>query len=190
MDQAGTVTPERFRAALGQFATGVTVVTTSTPTGEPVGLTVSSFSSLSLDPQLILWSLADHSPSLGAFSDHGAFAINVLSARQKEIGLRFSRKIESKFKGVDYQLGDRNLPLIVGALAQLECEVHQEIPAGDHVIFIGRVVNLRLGEGAPLVYHASRFLEVLPQREVAAPWTGQHATGGRARQTFPDHSKT
>lgn len=175
MGQAGKVAPERFRAALGQFATGVTVVTTTTPDGIPVGLTVNSFSSVSLEPQLVLWSLADGSPSLRAFSDRGAFAINILATDQRHLGLRFSQKINNKFNGVDYEFGFRDLPLISGALAQIECETHSEIPAGDHVIFIGRVVNLRSRQGAPLVYHASRFVEVLESQERARACPGHPA---------------
>jgi flavin reductase (DIM6/NTAB) family NADH-FMN oxidoreductase RutF len=141
-----------FRRALGTFPTGVTIVTTVSPEGRPVGLTCNSFSSVSLSPPLILWSLALHSPSLPAFLQAPRFAVNVLSAGQLGHSTRFSQPLPDKFENVAWAPGEGGLPLITDAAAHLECRNETRHYTGDHVIFIGRVLRFAYNANAPLVF--------------------------------------
>jgi flavin reductase (DIM6/NTAB) family NADH-FMN oxidoreductase RutF len=150
--------PREFRRALGSFATGVTVITTSRSGGEPVGLTANSFSSVSLDPPLVLWSLSLKSPSLRAFEEAGHFAVNVLAEDQVEVSRRFSTPLPDKFDGVQWHRGVASLPLIDGTLARLECQVTARHVSGDHVIFIGQVQRFAYESRAPLVFCQGRYM--------------------------------
>ena len=141
-----------LRQALGCFATGVTVVTTCDPTGQPLGLTVNSFSSVSLEPALVLWSLVNGSPSRGLFESATHFAINILSAEQMELCQRFSRPSEDKFAGLEWQRGLAGMPLLAGCVAQFECRREEVIDGGDHRIFLGRVESYRWSKSDPLVF--------------------------------------
>lgn len=146
-----------LRSALSCFATGVAVVTTVGDGGAPVGLTINSFNSVSLDPPLVLWSLANSAPSIGAFRAHGDFAINILAADQLEICKQFARPADNKFSGVDYSAGHNGVPLIVGSAAQLECRAYAKYPGGDHEIHLGEVVGIQTSDRPPLVFHRGRF---------------------------------
>lgn len=146
-----------LRAALGCFATGVVVVTTLGDQGAPVGLTINSFNSVSLDPALILWSLAHSAPSIGAFRDHGGFAINILADDQIELCKQFARPSDNKFDGVMFDAGYKRVPLIAGAAAHLECRTYARYPGGDHEIYVGEVVGISTTEKPPLVFHRGRF---------------------------------
>jgi len=128
-----------LRNALGCFATGVTVVTTRAANGELVGLTANSFSSVSLEPPIVLWSLSQRSPSLQIFKDSGRFVINVLALEQVHLSKNFSSKIPDKFKDVDYQEGLGGMPVIDGCAATIECKVSQQFDIGDHVLFLGEI---------------------------------------------------
>lgn len=152
-------TSQEFRAALGQFATGVTIVTTRDAQGHTVGLTANSFNSVSLDPPLVLWSLAKRSSSLAAFENGTHFCINVLTLEQRPLAERFASKAVDRFEGVDWRDGAGGAPIIDGAAAVFECFHHSHYDAGDHIIFIGQVerCDRRLGT-APLVFHGGRFL--------------------------------
>ena len=150
--------PRAYCAALGHFATGVTIVTTLRGNGAPIGLTANSFSSVSLVPPLVLWSLAARSPSLDAFSSAAHYAINVLAADQQVLSQRFATPMPDKFAGVALQSGPGGVPLIEGATMQLICEHHQRIPAGDHVIFIGHVLGYHVRAIDPLIYCRGRYL--------------------------------
>ncbi|WP_234053015.1 MULTISPECIES: flavin reductase family protein [unclassified Xanthobacter] len=150
-----TVEAERraLRRSLSLYATGVCVVTTLAPEGEKVGLTVNSFASVSLDPPLVLWSLAKTSPRLSLFRGATHFAINVLSAAQEELCNRFARPGADRFAGLDLDAGAGGAPLLPGCLATFECARHEVVEGGDHIILIGRVVAHRRGAGAqPLVF--------------------------------------
>jgi flavin reductase (DIM6/NTAB) family NADH-FMN oxidoreductase RutF len=149
----------RLRDALGAFPTGVTIVTTRGPDGRCVGLTVNSFASLSLEPPLLLWSLANRSPNRRAFRSASHFAIHVLAANQEAIARRFANPaVTDKFDGVAWQPWDvHGVPLLAGALAHFVCECRDAIEAGDHTLFIGRVEHLTRIDGDPLVFHAGRF---------------------------------
>jgi flavin reductase (DIM6/NTAB) family NADH-FMN oxidoreductase RutF len=153
-----TLDPREFRRALGSFATGVTVITTSRSGGEPVGLTANSFSSVSLDPPLVLWSLSLKSPSLRAFEEAGHFAVNVLAEDQVEVSRRFSTPIPDKFDGVKWHRGIASLPLIEDTVARLECQVAARHVSGDHVIFIGQVQRFAYESRAPLVFCQGRYM--------------------------------
>lgn len=146
-----------FRRALGQFATGVTVVTGRTSEGRNVGVTVNSFSSVSLDPPLILWSLARQAPSFGDFANCSHFAVNVLEARQHHLSRQFSTPLPDKFAGVDFVHGKAGVPVVVGAIAHFICRKVKQYDGGDHVIFLGEVEEYKCNDGEPLVFHSGRY---------------------------------
>ena len=152
-----------FRAALGMFATGVTIVSTRTPAGELVGLTVNSFNSVSLEPPLVLWSLGQHSMSAPFFQSASHYAVNVLAADQRELALRFAAPVGDRWAGVAWQPGATGAPLIEGTVAHFECRNQSRHDEGDHIIFIGQVVHCDHRAGAaPLLFHGGRFYTELP----------------------------
>lgn len=146
-----------FRRALGQFATGVTVVTTRALDGRRVGVTVNSFSSVSLNPPLILWSLSRQVPSFTDFTRATHFAVNVLEAKQHHLSRQFSTPLPDKFAGVEWVEGIAGVPLLNGAIAQLICRKVKEYDGGDHVILLGEVEEYKWAEGEPLVFHSGRY---------------------------------
>ena len=152
----------QFRDALAQFATGVTIVCTRAGPGRYVGLTANSFNSVSLDPPLILWSLARRSGSLATFERAERYAVNVLAAEQVELARRFSRPHADRFAGVAHRLGWSDAPLIEGCVAWLECRPHARHATGDHVVFIGEVVTVERARGNGLVFHQGQFNGVAP----------------------------
>jgi flavin reductase (DIM6/NTAB) family NADH-FMN oxidoreductase RutF len=156
---AVAVDARRLRDALGAYPTGVTVVTTRASDGRAIGLTVNSFASLSLDPALLLWSLANRSPNRRAFRAASHFAINVLSTGQEALARSFANPaVADKFDGVSWQpSATHGMPLLAGTLAHFICECRDAIEAGDHTLFIGRVEQHSHVDGEPLVFHAGRF---------------------------------
>lgn len=148
--------PRLFRNCLGQFATGIAIITTQTGAAR-AAVTVNSFASVSLDPPLVLWSIAKTSRSYGAFTGDADFAVNVLEARQAGISAHFSSRQSDKFGGIDWAPGRHGAPLIAGCLAHLECAAHQVVDAGDHAIVIGHVLYAARFEGAPLLYAQGRY---------------------------------
>jgi flavin reductase (DIM6/NTAB) family NADH-FMN oxidoreductase RutF len=161
--QPPTFSPKEFRAALGMFATGVTIVTATTAEGKPIGLTASSFNSVSLEPPLVLWSLARAAASLPAFSTGSHYAINILASDQKLLAEKFAIKGADRWGGVEFTRGCGDAPLLTGAAATFECFNRSRYEEGDHVIFVGEVerVNWRTG-AAPLLFHGGRFYTELP----------------------------
>lgn len=155
--------PRDFRNALGTFPTGVTVVTTIAPDGTPIGLTCNSFSSVSLSPALVLWSLSLRSPNLSNFLQAPNFAINILAADQRDISQRFAQSIANKFEGVSCIQGQLGIPLIADAAAQLECRNETRYYSGDHVIFIGHVLHYSYRRCAPLVFCAGQYASLLDE---------------------------
>ncbi len=151
------VDPAAFRSVLGRFATGVTVVTTVSTEGKPVGVTASSFNTLSLDPPLILWSLALKAPSLSSYRSSGRFAVNILGIDQAAVALQFARPSNDKFRGIATMPGLGDVPLIADAIAHLECEVVRRDPGGDHELFIGRVLRAAAADRQPLIYVTGKF---------------------------------
>jgi flavin reductase (DIM6/NTAB) family NADH-FMN oxidoreductase RutF len=146
-----------YRRALGQFATGVTVVTARASDGRKVGVTVNSFSSVSLDPPLILWSLSRQTPSFIDFTNATHFAVNVLEARQHHLSRQFSTPLPDKFAGVEFEEGTGGVPLLHGAIAQFVCRKVRQHDAGDHIILVGEVEQYKYNEGEPLVFHSGRY---------------------------------
>lgn len=157
MSTQATVDPKSLRAALGGFATGVTLVTCRDAAGTPIGLTVNSFNALSLDPPLVLWSLRLASPSLAAFDAASRFAINVLSEGQVELSRRFASAQPAKFEQGVWHEGHGGVPLLMGAAVQLECERIDAQSAGDHRLYIGRVERVQAQAVPPLVFHGGHY---------------------------------
>jgi 3-hydroxy-9,10-secoandrosta-1,3,5(10)-triene-9,17-dione monooxygenase reductase component len=164
-----TFTSRDLRNALGEFTTGVTIITCQDEHKKPIGITANSFSALSLEPPLVLWSLAKKSGSLNAFIQHGYFAVNVLNQPQQELALKFSKPSEDRFAGVDYSHGSHGLPLLGGSLAQFVCKTTQTIMQGDHMLFIGEVEAVSKAEVSseghssslePLVFSRGKFKEL------------------------------
>ena len=147
-----------FRDALGMFATGVTVVTAAGDSGEPVGLTVSSFNSVSLDPPLVLFSIDREALSLAALRRAPGYAVSVLSADQIELSRRFASAGADKWTGLDLEFGFGGAPLIPGAIAAFECRPYATHEGGDHEIFVGQVVGHRIAPfAAPLVFFGGQY---------------------------------
>ena len=151
-----------FRKALGCFASGVVVVTTQNPVSQaPVGVTVSAFSSLSLDPPLVLFCLGVKNSNLDSFRQFGHFAINVLSAQQRELSTRFASRLEDKWAGLTWSEGESGVPLLDGCLVNLECSLVDVRDGGDHVIIVGRVEQMKIEEGgSPLVYFRGGYMDL------------------------------
>lgn len=155
-----------FRDALSTFPTGVTVITTKAADGEPVGITVNSFSSVSLDPPLVSFSLARRAFSLKAFTEAKVFAISVLAYDQGAISNRFAVSSGRKWHGTDYLIAANGCPIISGALASFECASHARFDGGDHVIFVGRVTRFeRAVTGEPLIFNRGSYRALAPNVE-------------------------
>lgn len=152
----------QFRDALAQFATGVTIVCTRAGPQRYVGFTANSFNSVSLDPPLVLWTIARRSASLAAFEAAERYAVNVLAAEQADLARRFSRPHADRFAGVAHRLGWSDAPLIEGCVAWLECRHHARHDAGDHVVFVGEAVTVERASGDGLVFHQGRFGRSVP----------------------------
>ncbi|AOG09614.1 MULTISPECIES: flavin reductase family protein [Rhizobiaceae] len=144
-----------FRNALGSFTTGVTVVTATTSDG-PIGMTVNSFASVSLDPPLVLWSPAKSSSRYGAFTGARHFAIHVLGADQDHLSAAFTRG-GNGFDGIEVRFNDEGVPVLPGTLARFECAEQAQHDAGDHTIIIGRVLRVAHRQGEPLCFSGGRF---------------------------------
>ncbi len=156
--QAPNFSQPEFRTVLGMFATGVTIVTARTAEGELVGLTANSFNSVSLDPPLVLWSLARAAASMLAFSTGSHYAINILGADQIDLAKRFAAKDVDRFAGVEFIDGVGGAPLLAGAAATFECFNRSRYSEGDHVIFVGEVERCSHRAGAsPLLFHGGKF---------------------------------
>lgn len=144
-----------FRDALGRFATGVTVVTIAGPDG-PMGFVANSFSSLSLDPALVLWSPAKSSQRFPFFAAARHYTIHILGQHQSDLPARFSRG-GAGFDGLDWRPNAEGVPTLTGALARFDCAQYATHDGGDHLIIVGQVLRLTLEEGAPLVFANGRF---------------------------------
>jgi 3-hydroxy-9,10-secoandrosta-1,3,5(10)-triene-9,17-dione monooxygenase reductase component len=158
-----------FRTALGAFATGVTVVTTRSAEGADVGLTANSFNSVSLDPPMVLWSLARSSRALPVFAAAKYFAIHVLAADQEAISRQFSRPGADRFAGLDLERGLGDIPLLRDCAARFQCSTAFQYEGGDHVIFVGRVEAFDHTDRHSLVFHAGQYaLAVNKSKDEAA----------------------
>lgn len=146
-----------FRHALSQFATGVTVITATSADGSMLGITATSFNSVSLQPPLVLWSLGIQASSMAAFAASSHYVINILAADQAELANRFASKVANRFDGVDFTLSDNGQPILRNSVGWFECTNRSRYPEGDHVIFVGEVVRCEFVSRAPLVFHAGSY---------------------------------
>ncbi len=153
---------KELRRVLGSFVTGVTIVTTIDAAGRAWGLTANSFSSVSLDPPLVLWSQSVRAPSHPAFAGATRFAINILAEDQVELSNRFATSGIDKFSGIEIDAGAGNVPLLRGCSAWLECTLVSKLPGGDHVIFVGEIQTIRRSERRPLVFGSGQYLVADP----------------------------
>jgi len=175
--------PKAFRAALGSFATGVTVITASAPDGTPVGLTVNSFNSVSLDPPMVLWSLSKKAMSLPLFKATPHWTVHVLSAEQEQLSNRFARAGEDKFAGVEFETSRHGVPMLKGCAARFQCRTSFQYEGGDHIIFVGEVMDFEQSSQAPLVFHAGRYA-LATQKEPALPKTSSARLSESFSQDF------
>lgn len=162
-----------FRRALGNFATGVTVVTATSADGRQVGVTANSFNSVSLEPPLILWSIDKRSSSHEVFEAATHFAVNILAADQIDLSNNFARPKEDRFAGIAHEAGVGGAPLFPDCAARFQCEKYQQIDGGDHWILIGKVVAFDDLGRAPLLYHQGAYSMVLPHTRMTKREEGQ-----------------
>jgi flavin reductase (DIM6/NTAB) family NADH-FMN oxidoreductase RutF len=155
--RGGRVASAQFRRACGRFSSGVTIATVVDAEGTPHGLTVSSFTSVSLEPPLVLICLGHRGSAIEAFRASAHFGINVLAEGQRDLAERFTKKGQDRFDGLKWRRGKTGVPLLPGVLAAMECAVRQRIAAGDHDIFVGQMVRARVSHGAPLIHFASHY---------------------------------
>tara|TARA_B100000902_G_scaffold203088_1_gene193640 strand:+ start:230 stop:757 length:528 start_codon:yes stop_codon:yes gene_type:complete len=165
VSQAGSrvepqIDQKAFRTALGQFATGVTVITTCDARGNKVGMTVNSFSSVSLDPMLVLWSIARTSKSYEEFIHADRFAVHVLNSQQQAISNQFASNCADRFCDVEHTEGVGGIPLLKDYSALFQCQTEHQYEGGDHVIIVGRVVEFDNRQLPPLIFHAGRYADL------------------------------
>jgi flavin reductase (DIM6/NTAB) family NADH-FMN oxidoreductase RutF len=151
------VTSNEFRRACGRFATGVAIAGVTDSDGTPRGLTVNSFSSVSLDPPMILICLGHAVADIALFRASLHFGISILRDGQQDLSERFAVKPDGRFQGLAWRRGETGVPLLDDALASIECEIRHRFTAGDHDIFVGQVVRAEIFDGAPLIYFASEY---------------------------------
>lgn len=171
-----------FRQALGSFATGVTIITTQTEDGEPMGLTVSSFNSVSLNPPMVLWSLAETYKGYEQFRKARHWAVHVLASDQEDLSNRFAGKVEDKFAGLDLEEGIGGIPLLKGCAARFQCRTAFQYEGGDHLIFVGEVEAFEKTDSAPLVFHGGRYAHATPRAFGEQP--GHPFLAGSFDETF------
>lgn len=161
-----------LRRALGAFPTGVTVVTARSSGGDIAGLTINSFSSVSLDPPLVLWCLSERAPSRAVFANASHFAIHVLAQDQEHLSKRFSTPLKDKFADLELAAGLGGAPVFEGSSALFECQRRYAYSCGDHIIFVGEIQRYRYSQCSPLVFHGGRYANF-----DYAPLLGQPMTG-------------
>lgn len=168
MSQSNVAIDSRqFRNALGAFATGVTIVTTQDAEGRDVGLTASSFNSVSLEPPMVLWSLTKTSGSLPAFMEGEYFAVHVLAADQQSMSDRFSKRGIDKFEGLALERGAGDIPLLADCSARFQCRTSYRYEGGDHIIFVGEVIAFDHWAHPPLAFHGGKYAKVFPRAAAA-----------------------
>jgi flavin reductase (DIM6/NTAB) family NADH-FMN oxidoreductase RutF len=148
-----------LRRALGTFGTGVTVVTTKANNSTAIGVTANSFSSVSLEPPIILWSLLKTSPSLYAFDECGYFAINVLALNQVDLSKQFSSRLPNKFEGVQFSSGLKGLPILSGCASVFQCRTIQRLEVGDHILFLGQIEEYQHNTVETLLFCAGQYAQ-------------------------------
>ena len=149
---SSAIDPRDFRNALGSYATGVTIITAADADGKPVGLTCNSFTSVSLNPPLVLWSLVIYSQSMSAFQSASHFAVNVLGASQQDLAAKFAVSSADKFAGVKWTPGLGGAPILADSVANFQCRAADRYYGGDHVIFLGAVEAYAYNRQEPLLF--------------------------------------
>jgi flavin reductase (DIM6/NTAB) family NADH-FMN oxidoreductase RutF len=152
--------PKELRRVMGQFATGVTIVTTRDAEGRPYGLTANAFASLSLDPPLVLICIDRKAETFSHFYASRCFVVNVLTDAQQDLSTRFAKSGGFKFEGVAYETNGVGVPVLDGTLAHIECALVETHEAGDHVIHVGRVENIAVRGGNPLLFFQGRYRQL------------------------------
>lgn len=161
-----TITKEAFRAVMGSFAAGVTLVTTTDSAGARWGLTATAFSSLSLDPPLCLVCLDKRTASLPAFLERRGFAVNILGAGHEELSNRFASRTEDKFALGAWSAGEATgAPVLAGAIASMECGVADVHEGGDHLILVGALQRVTIAEGDPLLYFRGGYADAVRRQK-------------------------
>jgi flavin reductase (DIM6/NTAB) family NADH-FMN oxidoreductase RutF len=145
---------------MGQFATGVTIITTRDDTGRPYGLTANAFTSLSLDPPLVLICIDRKAETFSHFYTARAFVVNILTEEQTDLSTRFAKSGGFKFEGLPYETNASGVPILDGTLAHLECALTATHEAGDHVIHVGQVENFAIRGGRPLLFFQGRYRQL------------------------------
>ena len=141
-----------IRQALSKFATGVTVVSTIDNSGDPIGMTANSFTSVSLNPPLVLWSIGNNQPSYDIFTNAKGYSVNILSKEQENLCKLFSSPVDNKFEKIKFSLSENGFPIIDNSLAWFDCLKWQNYPGGDHEILVGEVKNFHANETSPLIF--------------------------------------
>jgi flavin reductase (DIM6/NTAB) family NADH-FMN oxidoreductase RutF len=158
--EAAPVSSDEFRRACGRFATGVAIAGAMDANGVPHGLTVNSFSSVSLEPPLILICLGHAIARIDVFREARFFGLSVLRADQRDLSERFAERMDNRFDGLPWRRGETGAPLLDGVLAQIECATVRRVTAGDHDIFVAEMLAAEVYEGEPLIYYASTYREL------------------------------
>lgn len=173
---ASVMDSRTLRDAFGSFATGVTIVTTAGPGGSDVGLTANSFSSVSLDPPMVLWSLSRTSSSIENFRNGAHFAVHILSADQEALSARFASKGVDRFGGLALDRGPDGIPMLRDCMARFACKVAYQYEGGDHVIFVGEILDFSHSARKPLVFHGGRYGMLLPKQPAATARSATEST--------------
>ena len=156
-----TLDKRLFRDSMGRFATGVTVMTTRGEGIAPMGMTVNSFSSLSLEPPLVMWNIQRQSECLPAFARAPGFAANILGCDQEAISRRFAQQGDHSLDPLEYRIGRSGQPVLKGCLASFECQLWRRYEGGDHIIIIGRVIEMEARPtGKPLLFYSGQYHEI------------------------------
>lgn len=157
------VLQDTFKKAMGNYPTGVTLITTISEEGSPIGLIANSFTSLSMDPALVLWSIDHKVSTYGHFMHCKDFAVHILAAEQGELLKDFTKKKKKdRFANVEWILSRSNIPIVKDTLAVIECEIYNKMEAGDHTIIVGKIKEISVEDKEPLLYHR-RTAGAIPQ---------------------------
>jgi flavin reductase (DIM6/NTAB) family NADH-FMN oxidoreductase RutF len=177
IDAPTAFSPQQFREALGCFATGIAVVTAVAESGERIGATVSSFNSVSLEPPLVLFSMARTSRAFAAWQSLRHFAVNVLAEHQDQVSTRFARSLGDKWDGARHVTGKHGAPLLADSLATFECGRYANYDGGDHVIIVGRVLDVRMrkhADAVPLIFFRSKYRRLAGEGGLETPAGADH----------------
>ena len=184
---ADPIDPKAFRRALGNFATGVTIITAKAPDGTTVGVTASSFQSLSMDPPLVQWSSIKGNPSCAIFEQASHFAVNILASDQMEMSNHFARQQEDKFAGVEYAAGIGGAPIFPNCAGRFQCETYDKLDGGDHWIFLGRVLAFDDFGRPPLCFHRGSYAMVF-DHPGTAPKITDHPSADEHGELLGNHT--